>query len=524
MRSFGMLLVSLSLLLGCSFRPATTGGAAPPNRRNPVLAGDRHDWFFNPVLRILPPERAALLGPIPSAPVTAEAVGERDCREVRVTDPAQDRSGASMQNEVSVAVRGASVVVTYNDDNEPRDTMSGYAISLDGGRTFADGGPVLPSADYFGGGDPLILADPADPQRWLYFQLTYGSNTSSLLMHESVDGGRTFPPERTVNIFQRLLSPWKGKPLFRNNMFHDKEWGVFTPDGRVLIAWTLFADTNADGWEDEVVPAAVLSRDGGRTWSDAVSLVPAGQMGGLTAVEAGPQGELYVAFLDFRDGSLRFVRSLDGGETWDAPVTAVPVFQSPYDQAATNACGRTALNGNIRITSVPSLSADPVTGALYLVYNYKETQGSPDDSDIGFVVSSDRGATWSAPVRINDDATTADQFMPWVASAGGGNVAVMFYDRRDDPANLAIHVYLAQSLDGGLTWLRNRRVTCSAFEPVEYSCYMGDYNQMVFADGSYQLAWGDNRNLLEADGLPQPDVYFTRLSAWPRVRPLEKPE
>ena len=510
MKTMGWMLSVFALVAGCSHHQALQPGAAPPVLKYAHMTGDRHDWFYNPRLRILSPARASHLRPVPGARITAEAVEVPDCREIQATDAAADRPGSAMQNEVSLAVRGGTVVVTYNDDNEARQSVSGYATSLDGGQSFTDGGAVLPTNAYFGGGDPLILADPADPQRWLYFQLTYGSNTSSLLMHESVDGGRTFPPERSVNIFQRLLSPWKGKPLFRNNMFHDKEWGVFTPEGRVLISWSLFADLNGDG---------------GRTWNDAVSLVPAGDMGGLTAEAAGPQGEFYVAYNDYRDGTIRVVRSLDGGETWDAPVTAVPLFQQPYDEAATSACGRTALNGNIRITSLPSLAADPVSGALYLVYNYKQAQDSPDDSDVAIVVSNDRGATWTAPVRINDDATAADQFMPWVASAGGGNVAVMFYDRREDPANWRIRVYLAQSLDGGETWLKNRRVTCRDFEPTDSYCYMGDYNQMVFADGDYQLAWGDNRNTIEGNtGVqPNPDVFYTRLKAWPRVRPLERP-
>ena len=55
---------------------------------------------------------------------------------------------------------------------------------------------------------------------------------------------------------------------------------------------------------------------------------------------------------------------------------------------------------------------------------------------------------------------------------------------------------------------------------------MGDYNQMVFADGDYQLAWGDNRNTIEGNtGVqPNPDVFYTRLKAWPRVRPLSRPQ
>ena len=47
--------------------------------------------------------------------------------------------------------------------------------------------------------------------------------------------------------------------------------------------------------------------------------------------------------------------------------------------------------------------------------------------------STDNGATWSAPVRVNDDATTRSQFLPYVAlDATTGAVAVGFHDCRND--------------------------------------------------------------------------------------------
>ena len=42
--------------------------------------------------------------------------------------------------------------------------------------------------------------------------------------------------------------------------------------------------------------------------------------------------------------------------------------------------------------------------------------------------STDDGATWSAPVRVNDDATTRSQFLPYIAldphdRHGGGGLS-----------------------------------------------------------------------------------------------------
>jgi hypothetical protein len=48
------------------------------------------------------------------------------------------------------------------------------------------------------------------------------------------------------------------------------------------------------------------------------------------------------------------------------------------------------------------------------------------------------------------------------AGSGGDKVTVSFYDRRDDPANCAAHVYATQSLNGGSTWSANVKVTTAA--------------------------------------------------------------
>lgn len=511
----------LLTLFACSYRePVPAGGSASRLESRRVEHNESMEaWAYNPEVRILSDALTARIRPVEQAISTAEAAEEEPCREVLTNSLAEDGNKPGMQNEVSVAVSGDRIVVTYNDDNHMPASISGFTWSQDGGRSFTDGGGFFPEEEYFGGGDPLILADPNDPERWLYIQLTYGGDYSSILAHESLDGGRTFPPEQSRDILQGLKSPIKGRPMTSPAFFHDKEWAAWDgPSDTLALAWGLGTYTAA-------YPVVITSNDGGRTWSDGVNLATGKEMGGLPAVATGPGGELYVVWLEYYSSELRLSRSLDGGHTWEGPFLAVDTFQAPFDNQATNQCERTALNGKIRITTVPSLAADPGTGALYLVYNYKRDKNSDDDSDIGFVLSTDRGQTWSAPVRLNDDDTMNDQFFPWVAAAGEGSVLVIFYDRRDDPENDAMHVYAAQSLDGGRTWLKNRRLTCRSFPVAQESCYMGDYNQVVTDGRFYYAAWGDNRDTIEVNGKdkPNPNVYLTRVGAHPRTRPVTPP-
>src|ERR1051325_4758026 len=65
---------------------------------------------------------------------------------------------------------------------------------------------------------------------------------------------------------------------------------------------------------------------------------------------------------------------------------------------------------------------------IYLVYT-EETVAENNDTDIMMRTSTDDGTTWTAPVRVNDDATTNSQFLPYVTlDPTTGVVAVGFHD------------------------------------------------------------------------------------------------
>ncbi len=71
-------------------------------------------------------------------------------------------------------------------------------------------------------------------------------------------------------------------------------------------------------------------------------------------------------------------------------------------------------------------------GRVYLVYTLEHPNES-NNTDIYVRFSDDDGATWSSPVRVNDDNTKNSQFLPKIAlDPTSGNLAVVWYDSRND--------------------------------------------------------------------------------------------
>jgi len=101
------------------------------------------------------------------------------------------------------------------------------------------------------------------------------------------------------------------------------------------------------------------------------------------------------------------------------------------------------------------LAVDPVSGTVYVAWaDYRN-----GNADILFIRSTNKAASFSVPVRVNDDSGTNDQFFPWMQSVSG-KVALVWYDRRLDPANHNMDVYYAESRDQGVSF-QNRTVRIS---------------------------------------------------------------
>jgi hypothetical protein len=124
-----------------------------------------------------------------------------------------------------------------------------------------------------------------------------------------------------------------------------------------------------------------------------------------------------------------------------------------------------------------------------------------------YLSRSSNGVGWSAPVRINDQ-TTDYQFWPTVSVEPGGNVDVLWYDRRLDPGTAITNTFWSQSVDGGSHFRANVRLSdvgsnwATAVSDIIPN--FGDYNDIATGGNRTFAAWGDGR-------LGDPDVFFSEL-------------
>lgn len=219
-------------------------------------------------------------------------------------------------------------------------------------------------------------------------------------------------------------------------------------------------------------------------------------------------------------------KSTDGGNTW-VKMTDIATGQlQPENVAATNSCGRQALNGDIRNLSSPQIAIqrDKKAAAGYVIhatYPYdSDGVAGADNSNVFYKQSTDGAATWSNEVKLNTDQTNTDQWFPALNVNSKGVVVASWYDRRLDPANnLAFDRFAVISKNGGQTWVRNIRVSDVTsplaqinpnFDPAVVNCYHGDYDQLsVGESGIANIIWSDDRRIT-ATG-PNPDIYADRV-------------
>jgi hypothetical protein len=167
-------------------------------------------------------------------------------------------------------------------------------------------------------------------------------------------------------------------------------------------------------------------------------------------------------------------------------------------------------------------------GRVYLVYTDEQPNES-NNTDVLVRYSDNDGGSWSAPIRVNDDAGTAAQFNPHIAlDQTTGVVAVGWHDARNDRGDNGIgdtngipgddaQYYVAVSRDSGATFSPNVRVSAgtsnaaASHNGVEY----GDYTGLGFAGGVIHPAWADNSNSAggNPDGaLSRFDVYSAAIA------------
>jgi hypothetical protein len=163
------------------------------------------------------------------------------------------------------------------------------------------------------------------------------------------------------------------------------------------------------------------------------------------------------------------------------------------------------------IDAEPNLAWDRSGGAysgrVYLVWA-TNPPNRKDNTDIVLQHSDDNGATWSAPVKLNDDNTANSQYDPAIAlDQTTGDVAVSWYDTRSDLGtgesgdtdgipNDDFQIWATDSTDGGATFAPNFQVSRGTSNAVDANTFfdVGDYTHAAFVGGTFWPAWSDNSN------------------------------
>ncbi len=208
-------------------------------------------------------------------------------------------------------------------------------------------------------------------------------------------------------------------------------------------------------------------------------------------------GDLYVAFAstekDKKSGqvTLWIAKSTDDAQTFTFSRAVTGVGLIPTSDLP---------NTTFRDGIVESFAASPnLAGHLYMTYEDWDSNGQ---FDVKFVQSTNGGGTWTAPVRVNDNAESGalgytDQFQPSIAAGPNGAVAIAFYDRRaacpSDPSvlaadvgrtNFCIDVTLQAYKDtgaGAQPVLANTRFTQYTWDPMNPAQHVDGIGQMACA-------------------------------------------
>ncbi len=401
----------------------------------------------------------------------------------------QVNTDSNGNNIVGDAANEPSLAINFtNPDNlvigwRQFDTISsnfreaGYAYSNDGGVTWTFPGVLE---------DGIFRSDPVLSSNTLGGILYYSlSSVTSAEMFVSSDGGVSW------------LGPFPA-------LGGDKPWMTIDTTGGigndlVHVIWNAQFTCCAMGTD------LTRSLDDGETYEGPWIMPQKPKWG---TIDVGPDGALYVVGARLTAQSFpsphMILRSTNARVGTEAPVFELVMgLDLGGETVVSLGPNPGGLLGQVNVAV--DRSGGPTDGNVYVLASV-DPQG-PDPLDVMFIRSTDGGASWTSPLRINDDAANdAWQWFGTMSVAPNGRIDVIWNDTRNDPTDVDSETYYSYSTDAGTTWSANLPVTPAWDSGVGYPNQnkIGDYYHMISDAEGAGLAYAATFNGGQ-------DVYFLRV-------------
>jgi hypothetical protein len=398
------------------------------------------------------------------------------------------------------------IVVAYNDSrgrNANPINGSGASVSTDGGNTFTrltTAGGQSPFSNTFG--NPVILYNKPSGT---WFTVWSDGNGCTL-------GGYKSATPEDPNSWTHFC--------VETNTENDRQsgWADNNPSspffGRMYISWNDFNQPNANIF-------CTFSTDDGTTWHSPVMVST--QSTFIRDVQITGDlvtGDVYIAGMDEGGGGFPhndtnyFFRSTDGGNTWTNTYIGTP-FPGPGVTSVGYFAMMFSDNGGYwRHEGWGEPAA--LNGIVHYVYDQHGTGSDP--ADVYYIRSTDKGQTFSTPVKLNTDTTSRPNWQPSLSVSPSGTLFAVWYDAREttsctegDQNVPCYRMWARKSNDNGVTWLPDDMFSDVASplpglpDPDVVSYYAGDYDYSSAILTKHVTSWMDGR--VAINGISQQDAF-----------------
>ena len=397
-------------------------------------------------------------------------------------------------------------MVSFFSSSASPGNRSGLAVSHDGGDTYTDLRPSPLNGQGINYGKVSVVYNPQD-SNWYASALAAACGGQGVAIWKSTNG-----------------DAWSAIPCGHSSNQDDSPTLAVDRNptspyyGRLYLSWNDFTVSTS------VRLDVSYSTNGGASWATPIqvtspitSVVRNVQ---LVADRSGSAGTLYLFANDENGGGLNdrthlLYRSTNGGTSWTQVAIAAAQPAPGDDVCSVPYFAR--INPLWRWMGAGQPAVGP-GNVLHYVYGVHGT--ATDPADIVYVRSTDNGATWSAPLRLNTDPGPAAQWLPALSVTDDGVVTASWYDRRNSTDGANYEYWARTSTDNGLTWGAEEAVSDVLIpqpeqpDPTVSSCYGGDYNFGLAAGSTAFVGWTDGRITIQNPSgtpVPQQDIRADRL-------------